>query len=56
MSLPYHRGHLTSQEMNRSGNNWGTREQRVEEANRTIMEEENDKKWVSLQKEKIIWA
>ena len=48
MSLPYHRGHPNSAEMNqRGGNHWGTREQRVEEGNRTIMEQENDRKWVS---------
>jgi hypothetical protein len=48
MSLPYHRGHLNSAEMNQRGNgNWGTREQRVEEGNRTLMEEENDRQLVS---------
>lgn len=32
---------------NRSGSyGWGTRDQRVEEANRTLMEQENDRKWV----------
>ena len=47
MSLPYHRGHTNPTEMTqRGGGNWGTREQRVEEGNRTIMEEENDRKWV----------
>lgn len=48
MSLPYHRGH-TASDMNQrggQGSQWGTREQRVEEGNRTIMEQENDRKWV----------
>ena len=49
MSFPYHRGHPNSAEMTQRGaNNWGTREQRVEEGNRTLMEEENDRKWVRL--------
>ena len=47
MSFPYHRGHPNSAEMTQRGaGNWGTREQRVEEGNRTLMEEENDRKWV----------
>ena len=49
MSLPYHRGHTS--DMNQRGGQgqgqWGTREQRVEEGNRTLMEQENDRKWVS---------
>ena len=49
MSFPYHRGHPNTGEMTQRGTgNWGTREQRVEEGNRTLMEEENDRKWVRL--------
>mmetsp|Transcript_15725 Transcript_15725/g.15087 ORF Transcript_15725/g.15087 Transcript_15725/m.15087 type:complete len:132 (+) Transcript_15725:173-568(+) len=52
MSLPYHRGHLNAgSEMNQrsnNGSNFGSRDQRVEEANRTIMEQENDRKWEEL--------
>jgi hypothetical protein len=45
MSLPYHRGHLNN--MNQRGNySWGTRDQRVEEANRNLMEQDNDRRWV----------
>ena len=47
MSLPYHRGQVTTNMNNRTGAGWGTRDQRVEEANRTLMEQENDRKWVS---------
>ena len=46
MSLPYHRGQVTTNMNNRAGMGWGTRDQRVEEANRTLMEQENDRKWV----------
>ena len=46
MSLPYHRGQVTTNMNNRTGTGWGTRDQRVEEANRTLMEQENDRKWV----------
>ena len=47
MTLPYHRGHLSADMNNRSGGyGWGTRDQRVEEANRTLMEQENERKWV----------
>lgn len=51
MSLPYHRGHLNSIDMNNRGGTgygWGTRDQRAEEANRTLMEQENDKRWEDL--------
>ena len=59
MSLPYHRGHTStsssSSSSSSSNNNmsrnrqWGTKEQRVEETNRTLMEQENDARLVGKQ-------
>ena len=50
MSLPYHRGHINnnvgSMTHRGGGYQFGTRDQRVEEANRTLMEQENDYKMV----------
>ena len=50
MSQPYHRGANTNMAHHRGSNSggWGTREQRVEEGNRTLMEMENDAKWAEL--------
>ena len=51
MALPYHRGHLNQSEMTQrgAGYGFGSRDQRSEEASRTLMEQENDRRWVSSQ-------
>lgn len=48
MSFPYHRGHTNTGNNNTMSRNrqWGTKEQRVEETNRTLLEQENDARLV----------
>ena len=55
MAQPYHRGshnNGSNNNMTRGnagmGYNWGTRDQRVEEANMTLLEMENNQRWVSI--------
>ena len=50
MNQPYHRGNLgmAYNRGNAQSGAWGTREERVEEGNRTLVEQENDKKWAEL--------
>ena len=57
MAQPYHRGssihnnnHNNMTRNNTGGGdyNWGTREQRVEEANMTLLEMENNQRWVCV--------
>ena len=47
MTLPYHRSN-TNMAQQRGNNTWGSREQRSEEASRTLMETENDARWLEL--------
>ena len=47
MSLPFHRGQISSTNMTYRGSSWGGKD-KVDEANRSLMEQENDRKWVSL--------
>lgn len=42
MSLPFHRGQTN---MTYRGTSWGGKD-KVDEANRSLMEQENDRKWV----------
>jgi hypothetical protein len=44
MTLPFHRGQTN---MTYRGSNWGGKD-KVDEANRSLMEQENDRKWVRL--------
>ena len=48
MSLPFHRGQVntTSNNMTYRGSGWGKDLGKVEEANRSLLEQENDRKWV----------
>lgn len=51
MSLPYHRGQVNNKNnmSHRGGSNqWGTKNQIADEANRNLLEEENDKRWSDL--------
>lgn len=48
MSLPYHRGQVSNNNNMSQRGNWGTRDQRADEASRTLMELENDRKWVTI--------
>ena len=50
MSLPYHRGQINNKNnMSYRGNNqWGTKNQIADEANRNLLEEENDRRWSDL--------
>jgi len=43
MTLPFHRGQTN---MTYRGSNWGGKD-KVDEANRSLMEQEIDRKWVS---------
>ena len=48
MSLPFHRGQVsstTAANMTYRGN-LGNKDIKVEEANRSLLEQENDRKWV----------
>jgi hypothetical protein len=46
MSLPLHRGQINpGASMTYRGSTWGGRD-KVDEANRSLMEQENDRKWV----------
>jgi hypothetical protein len=47
MTLPFHRGQITtSNNMTYRGTAWGGKDTKVDEANRSLMEQENDRKWV----------
>lgn len=52
MSLPYHRGQINNKNNNnmsyRGNNQWGTKNQIADEANRNLLEEENDRRWSDL--------
>ena len=55
MSLPYHRGQVNNKSNmsyrgngNGNGNQWGTKNQIADEANRNLLEEENDRRWSDL--------
>ena len=47
MSLPFHRGQVSSTNMTYRGNT-GNKDIKVEEANRSLLEQENDRKWVTI--------
>ena len=47
MSLPHHRGQINNASMTYRGPTaWATKDQKVDEANRNLLEQENDRKWV----------
>ena len=55
MSLPYHRGQVNNKNNmsyrggnGSSSNQWGTKNQIADEANRNLLEEENDRRWSDL--------
>ena len=51
MSLPYHRGQVNNKNNSmsyRGSNQWGTKNQIADEANRNLLEEENDRRWSDL--------
>jgi len=54
MSLPYHRGQVNNKNNmsyrggSGSSNQWGTKNQIADEANRNLLEEENDRRWSDL--------
>lgn len=47
MSLPYHRGQVTNH-MSQRGWGLGSKEHRVAETNKNLLEDENDAKWAEL--------
>ena len=47
MALPFHRGQVSNQSNMTYRGNSGGKDGKVDEANRSLLEMENDKKWVS---------
>jgi hypothetical protein len=48
MSLPYHRNNTNSMATQRGGSGYGNRDKRAEEANRLLLEQENEARLMEL--------